>query len=164
MRILLTLDGSGFAEAAIPAAQQLAVMPGAEVHVLAVIEPGATALARIAAGAAQGEFPGAAPWSSPEEAGFELPEAVPVDIELIVEHYLEMVAGQFPRAVVRPAIRVGTHPAAQIIAYAEANEIDLIVMATHGRTGINRLVHGSVAGEVVRAGVAPVTLVQSLAA
>jgi hypothetical protein len=46
------------------------------------------------------------------------------------------------------------------MAVTEANSIDLVVMATHGRSGISRVVQGSVAGRVLRAGVAPVVLVR----
>ena len=40
-----------------------------------------------------------------------------------------------------------------------AHTVDLIVMATHGRTGIRRAVLGSVAGAVLTAGSVPVLLV-----
>jgi nucleotide-binding universal stress UspA family protein len=76
-------------------------------------------------------------------------------------HYLEDVARLFPGNMVCAAIRVGPHPADQIAAYAEANRIDRIVIATHGRSAVQHATHGSVAEQVVRAGVAPVTLVQS---
>jgi len=38
----------------------------------------------------------------------------------------------------------------QIVAYARRNTIDLIVIATHGRTGVSRMLLGSVAEAVVR--------------
>lgn len=41
-------------------------------------------------------------------------------------------------------------PAAEIIRYAAAANIDLIVMGTHGRTGLERLLLGSVAEKVLR--------------
>jgi nucleotide-binding universal stress UspA family protein len=41
-------------------------------------------------------------------------------------------------------------PAEEIIRYATASEIDLIVMGTHGRTGLDRLLMGSVAEKVLR--------------
>jgi nucleotide-binding universal stress UspA family protein len=44
----------------------------------------------------------------------------------------------------------GISPAAVITEYAESESVDLIVMGTEGRTGVSRLVLGSVAGEVVR--------------
>jgi nucleotide-binding universal stress UspA family protein len=42
------------------------------------------------------------------------------------------------------------HPGSEIIAFAENNNIDLIVMGTLGRGGIDRILMGSVAGDVVR--------------
>src|SRR5262249_38617046 len=41
-------------------------------------------------------------------------------------------------------------PAAQIVRYAEGAAMDLIVMGTHGRTGLERLLMGSVAEKVMR--------------
>ncbi len=42
------------------------------------------------------------------------------------------------------------NPAEEIIGFAEKNDIDLIVMGTHGITGISRFLLGSVAENVVR--------------
>jgi len=42
------------------------------------------------------------------------------------------------------------HPGSEIIAFAENNNVDLIVMGTLGRGGIDRIVMGSVAEDVVR--------------
>lgn len=50
----------------------------------------------------------------------------------------------------------GIAPAPVIIDYAEQNDIDLIVMGTHGRRGLRHLLMGSVAEEVVRLSVCPV--------
>lgn len=55
---------------------------------------------------------------------------------------------------------MGSDAAAAIIEYARTHNVDVIAMATHGRTGIARLLLGSVAEEVVRSGVAPVLLVR----
>jgi nucleotide-binding universal stress UspA family protein len=46
-----------------------------------------------------------------------------------------------------------------ILGYAEKNGVDLIIMATHGRTGISRFALGSVADKVVRGSNAPVMVV-----
>jgi len=48
-----------------------------------------------------------------------------------------------------------------IVDYAEQNDIDLIVMTTHGRSGLSRLVFGSVAESVVRHAPCPVLLIRS---
>jgi nucleotide-binding universal stress UspA family protein len=54
------------------------------------------------------------------------------------------------------AVRVGTDIPEAILRYAKHNDIDLIVMATHGRTGLTHLLMGSVAEKVVRAAPCPV--------
>lgn len=50
-------------------------------------------------------------------------------------------------------------PAGSLVGYAAANDIDLIVMGTHGRSGASRLLLGSVAEAVVRAASCPVLTV-----
>ena len=52
-------------------------------------------------------------------------------------------------------------PASEILRYARSANIDLIVMGTHGRTGLARVVLGSVAEAVVRAAPCPVLTVHS---
>lgn len=51
-------------------------------------------------------------------------------------------------------------PANELIRYAEENGMDIIVMGTLGRTGIERLLLGSVAGNVVRHSKVPVMVVR----
>jgi len=51
-------------------------------------------------------------------------------------------------------------PSREIVRYAEENDIDLVVMGTHGRGGIDRLLLGSVAEKVVRASHVPVLTVR----
>ena len=60
----------------------------------------------------------------------------------------------------RVVVEVGL-PAETIIDYAAGNEIDLIVMSTHGRTGLSRWVYGSVADKVLRGAPCPVFLVRA---
>ena len=55
----------------------------------------------------------------------------------------------------------GDEPASEILQYAKSANIDLIVMGTHGRTGLARVVLGSVAEAVVRAAPCPVLTVHS---
>lgn len=57
-------------------------------------------------------------------------------------------------------VEFGT-PANQIVTYAKENGIDLIVMGTHGRTGIQRALMGSVAEVVVRKAECPVLALKS---
>jgi len=53
------------------------------------------------------------------------------------------------------------NPAEKIVEYAEEVQIGLIVMATHGRSGISRWTLGSVADKVVRATTRPILLIRS---
>jgi len=55
-------------------------------------------------------------------------------------------------------------PATAIIELAEREEAELIVMATHGRTGLLRVLMGSVAEEVVRKAKCPVLTVKPASA
>jgi len=58
----------------------------------------------------------------------------------------------------RTAMREGT-PHEEIVDYVEANDIDLIVMGTHGRSGVDRVLLGSVTERVVRLAPVPVLTV-----
>ncbi|MFC7319205.1 universal stress protein [Halomarina halobia] len=51
-------------------------------------------------------------------------------------------------------------PSRAILEYADEARIDLIVMGTHGRTGLDRLFMGSVAGRVVRLAKVPVLTIR----
>jgi len=53
------------------------------------------------------------------------------------------------------------YPAEEILRYADENNIDLILMATHGRSGIRRWTMGSVADKVLRTSKVPVWLVRA---
>jgi signal recognition particle GTPase len=57
------------------------------------------------------------------------------------------------------ALRVGT-PADEIVRYADLCDVDLIIMGTHGRSGIAHVLMGSVAEQVVRVAPCPVLLVR----
>lgn len=48
---------------------------------------------------------------------------------------------------------------AEIIEFAKTNNVDLLVISTHGRTGVKHLLLGSVAEQVVRQSPCPVTIV-----
>ena len=53
------------------------------------------------------------------------------------------------------------HPAEELDTYAGTNDIDLIVIGSHGRKGLDRLLIGSVADKVVRGAKVPVLIVRS---
>jgi nucleotide-binding universal stress UspA family protein len=60
---------------------------------------------------------------------------------------------------VRIAVAFG-RPAQEIVDFAEREDIDLIVMSTHGRSGMSRWILGSVADKVLRGTHLPVLLVR----
>jgi nucleotide-binding universal stress UspA family protein len=66
---------------------------------------------------------------------------------------LEAIAGD--DIEIRRALEEGD-PAEQILRFAKSHPCDLIVIGTHGRSGINRAVLGSVAERVVRLAPCPV--------
>jgi nucleotide-binding universal stress UspA family protein len=51
-------------------------------------------------------------------------------------------------------------PARVIAEYVSKSDVDLIIMATHGFSGIHRWVRGSVADEILHAALVPVLLVR----
>lgn len=55
---------------------------------------------------------------------------------------------------------VNGEPGEEIISEAEKNKADLVIMGTHGRSGFDRLLAGSVAGYVVKNSTAPVVTVR----
>ena len=52
-------------------------------------------------------------------------------------------------------------PAEAISSYAEHNDADIIVMSSHGRSGVSRWAHGSVADKVLRSSCVPVLMVRA---
>jgi nucleotide-binding universal stress UspA family protein len=57
-------------------------------------------------------------------------------------------------------LETSDHPADAIIDYARQADIDLVIMGTHGRTGVSQLFVGSVAERVVRTAPCPVLTVK----
>jgi nucleotide-binding universal stress UspA family protein len=57
------------------------------------------------------------------------------------------------------SVRRGT-PHRTVLEYVDDNDIDLVVMGTHGRTGLNRLLLGSVTEKVIRLSPVPVLTVR----
>ena len=76
---------------------------------------------------------------------------------------LESIRPDDPRLPVRHRLLRGD-PAAEIVRLATEEGIDLIVVGTHGRTGIGRLLMGSVAEHVLRKAPCPVVTVRPPAA
>lgn len=63
----------------------------------------------------------------------------------------------------RTEMRFGD-PAVEIVRYADEQDADAIAMSTHGRSGLDRMVHGSVAERILRSTQRPVILLRPDAA
>ncbi len=139
-RFLVPLDGSKLAEQALPHVQQLARSTGAEVTLLYVAPP-PEGEADLKARPLHGYR------SSPEEH---------------MGTYLSSIAGGLASDAIRatPKVRTG-HPSQEIVQEVEDSLADLIVMSSHGRTGMVRWALGSVADQVVHSSPVPVLLVPS---
>jgi len=139
-QILVPLDGSRLAEAALPHALLLARTTGSALTLLRVVLPSAQTPPLASAVHLQD-------W----EADW-----------LLARTYLERLAGHLvdEQFAVEYAIAAGD-PAATIVEYAiEHPEIAMIVMATHGRNGLQRWVFGSVADLVLHVTPVPLLLVR----
>jgi len=138
-RVLIPLDGSRLAEAALDHAVALTNGMDVEYTLLQAIEPILITYLPLASG------------SEVDDQSFELWRAEAHD-------NLERMAKRMPATrPVRTQVVTAT-PAAAILSYVRQHGIDLIAMATHGRSGISRILLGSVADKVVRGTHIPILL------
>jgi universal stress protein A len=142
-RILVPLDGSKLAEKALPYAGVLAQKFEAELILVRVLQ----LTPEIVGGPRSMVFH--------QEAVEDRHEA---------EGYLRDRVSQLRELHLLPARTVileNPSVAAAMIDLACQEKVDLIVMSTHGRSGLSRLVHGSVAGKVLEQAPCPVFLVKA---
>lgn len=102
----------------------------------------------------------------PIEAGYSATASVPGYSEEWYEHQKEEAEALFDEArdmvdgeEMDTATAVG-RPSRTIVEYAEEHDVDHIVMGSHGRAGVTRILLGSVAEAVVRRSPVPVTIVR----
>jgi nucleotide-binding universal stress UspA family protein len=86
-------------------------------------------------------------------------EAAQQAIAADVKKHLEETAGRISGIAATKAVLTGA-AFVEITQYAESEGIDLIVMGTHGRGGIEHLLLGSVAGRVIRRAPCPVLTIR----
>ncbi|WP_148263727.1 universal stress protein [Halopiger xanaduensis] len=135
--VLVPTDGSDGAEAAYEPAIALATAYDAMLHALSVIETNALGLETAPKGNDEG----------PDEAARMALEEV------------EANASQASAADVVTEITFGS-PHEEIRSYVREHDIDLVVMGTHGRSGLPRYLLGSVAEKLVRTASVPVMTVR----
>ncbi|MEZ4709993.1 MAG: universal stress protein [Caldilineaceae bacterium] len=75
--------------------------------------------------------------------------------------FLDDLVAQLKHRKINAVADIDTgEPAARIVDYAADHDVDLIVMSTHGRTGVKRWTYGSVAAKVLQAAPCPVVVVR----
>jgi len=168
-RLLVPIDGSPLASAALPYARELALCTGAEVLLLQVIpaqndwpytEQAAFLTGALLRGAKPDDQPNEAAWDLPLKDTFRVKQA-----ELIREtaqNSLDVAAAELTSALKIETMILSGAPARVILDVAKQCCVDCIAMSTHGRSGIDRLLMGSVAEHVVRHSELPVLLVRAL--
>lgn len=74
-------------------------------------------------------------------------------------NYLKSIAKTLEQKDIAVKVEVlSGNPAEEIIKYSRNTDVDLIIMSTHGRSGVSRIVFGSVADKVIRQTEVPVLL------
>ncbi len=143
-RILVPNDFSETSDAALAYARALAARFGASLHLLHV----------FADPYASGAY-------APEVYAPLPPEVREHALRDLEERLRERLADGVPRASEGTATIVTGLTATKIVQHAAEQEIDLIVMGTHGRRGVAHLLLGSVAEHVVRTAGCPVLTVRN---
>ncbi len=150
-RILVPLDGSNLAEAAVPIVQE--IISGAkesrkiEVFLLQVVPSKVEIVPELA----------------PTTVRVPYSEAELEQINKSVTDYLYTISAalKVPNVTPRALVKVSDDPANEILKASDELKIDLIVISTHGRSGISRWAYGSVADKILRGGNTPVFMVRA---
>jgi len=130
-KIMVATDGSEPVKKAVDTAIEIARLGGAKLYAVYVVESGGLSI------------------SHPKDVGWDkaMKEHLTAEGEEATA-YVE-TAGKAANVEVESVILEG-NPAHEIVEFAEKNDLDLIVMGTHGRTGVQKFLLGSVAQNVVR--------------
>lgn len=142
--LLVPLDGSGFAEAALPPALELAAQFDSDITLLRVVTP-----PRRGEGA-----------MSPESADFMIKLRDDLYREAI--DYLQQQKGSLRQQnfKVHYLVAESEDIAAEILSAVRGSDADTVVMCTHGRGGLSRWLFGSVATRVLQSANVPVLVVR----
>src|SRR5262245_65591231 len=139
--VLVGTDFGEVAEAALAYGRELARTFGARLHVLHVLE---NPLVRAETEAVNVDFT-------------RLHAHMEAEAEAALDRLVSAEDREHLRAVV--ALRKDNSPAYEIVSYAKDHDIDVIVIGTHGRGFMSRMLMGSVAQKVVRTAPCPVLTV-----
>jgi len=137
--IVIATDGSANIQKAISCGIDIAKLSGATVYALYVVDIHSTISEN---------------WTAGKETIYEIMRN---DGEKAVSEVKKI--GDVSGVEVREVVLNG-YPSKEIIDFAENNDIDLIVMGTLGKTGLEKFLMGSVAEKVVRGSKVPVMVVR----
>ena len=154
-KILVLLDGSNMAEQVLPYVSKHAEMSGGEVILLRGCEDSDN-LSQTSYSLVHEEYPSAMPlkWE-------EYVEQEKAKHKQAAKEYLTGIQKQLEDkgVKVRSEVLMGK-PAEEIVDYVSKNPFNLIVMSTHGRSGLIRWAFGSVADKILHATSNPILLVR----
>ena len=138
MKVLIPIDGSAQSDRAVE-------------HVAETLDPDEVVLLNVI---------------DPVEAGYSAAATMPGYSEEWYENRKEEAESLFEEATailgdreIETVTEVG-RPSRTIISFVEDNDVDQVVMGSHGRSGMTRILLGSVAESVVRRSPVPVTIVR----
>ena len=92
--------------------------------------------------------------------GFHLPTIIKELQQAAENSMTDLIAEKIPKALKTRSYVVQGKPADEIVRLADAENADMIVIATHGESGWQKFLFGSVAEKVVRTAECPVLTVQ----
>jgi nucleotide-binding universal stress UspA family protein len=151
-KVLVPLDGSACAEAALTYLLDAGLAPAAELILLRAVPFIMSAVA----------VPGL---PDPNAQRLLDEERMRVQQRLLeARHYLDTVARRMPHGQPYGALAVADYPARAIVQMAEKEGVDLIAMATNSRTGMDRIMHASVTAHVLHHTPTPILIVRRPAA
>jgi len=141
-KIMVPLDGSELAEYVLPHAINIVEKEGAKLELVIVVEL----------------------FEMPVHGGVVIDEDAVKQIQhqqsLVAEDYVKRIEESLKsRNIDVTSAVLSGKVADSLIDYAANNDIDLIIMGTHGRSGVSRWIWGSIADKVLHSSTVPVLLV-----
>lgn len=140
-RILVPVDFSTLSIAALQYGNDLAAQCGADLHVLHVLTEQISSVPAF-------------------EFGLALPTNVKENRAAAEQQLAALIDSSWERDRKIVTVVVDGSPLEDIVRYARTHQIDLIVLSSHGRTGLSHLLMGSVAEKVVRMSPCPVLTIR----
>jgi nucleotide-binding universal stress UspA family protein len=139
-KILVPLDGSSYAENVVSHAKAVASgCKSSEVTLLFVLEP-------------------------PERMAYEVPtewlnDSMKTGLKFASDYLKQIAADLVTGGIAVKTVVLEGNPAETILSYLKTENIDLLIISTHGRSGITRWVFGSVVDKVIHHSSVPVLIV-----